>query len=204
MHSALIFALVFVGGFAVMSIEMLAGRVLAPYFGGSIYVWGSVITIFMLALSFGYLLGGRLSLREPSLKRFGGIFLVCAVAVVPMLLIADPFMEWIFVRVDDPRYGSLITATVLYFVPTLLMGIISPYAVRLLVQDAHTSGETAGFLYFVSTAGSALGVLLTSFYFVLWWEVSLIMTGLTVALALCGAVAIAAHHLAARQSGASA
>ena len=193
MHSALIFALVFVGGFAVMSIEMLAGRVLAPYFGGSIYVWGSVITIFMLALSIGYLLGGRLSLRAPSLRRFGSIFLVCAAAVVPMLLFADPFMEWVFVRVDDPRYGSLIAATVLYFVPTLLMGILSPYAVRLLVQDAHTSGETAGFLYFVSTAGSALGVLLTSFYFVLWWEVSLIMAGLTVALALCGAVAFAMH-----------
>lgn len=194
MHSALIFALVFVGGFSVMSIEMLAGRVLAPYFGGSIYVWGSVITIFMLALSIGYLLGGRLSLREPSLKRFGLIFLVCAVAVVPMLLVADPFMEWIFVRIDDPRYGSLVTSTVLYFVPTLLMGIISPYAVRLLVQDAHTSGETAGFLYFVSTAGSALGVLVTSFYFVLWWEVSQIMWGLTVALALCGVAAIAAHR----------
>jgi len=193
MHSALIFALVFVGGFAVMSIEMLAGRVLAPYFGGSIYVWGSVITIFMLALSIGYLLGGRLSLREPSLRRLGWIFLACATAVVPMFLIADPFMEWVFVRIDDPRYGSLVAASALFFVPTLLMGILSPYAVRLLVQDAHTSGETAGFLYFVSTAGSALGVLATSFYFVLWWEVSQIMAGLTVALAACGAIALAMH-----------
>ena len=197
MHSALIFMLVFVGGFSVMSIEMLAGRVLAPYFGGSIHVWGSVITIFMLALSIGYLLGGRLSLRAPSLARFGGIFLVCAAAVLPMLLIAEPFMEWIFVRIDDPRYGSLVASTVLYFVPTVLMGIISPYAVRLLVADAHTSGETAGFLYFVSTAGSALGVLLTSFYFVLWWEVSQIMFGLTLALVACGALAI----IVARRTG---
>lgn len=201
MHKALIFLLVFVGGFSVMSIEVLAGRVLAPYFGGSIYVWGSVITIFMLALSIGYLLGGRLSLREPSLTRFGAIFLVCAAGVVPLLLTADLFMEWIFLRVDDPRYGSLLASSALFFVPTVLMGIISPYAVRLLVQDAHTSGQTAGFLYFVSTAGSALGVLLTSFYFVLWFEVSQIMIGLTLALAACGALAFAAAAGFERRAG---
>jgi uncharacterized membrane protein len=196
MHSALIFLLVFVGGFSVMSIEMLAGRVLAPYFGGSVHVWGSVITIFMLALSIGYLLGGRMSLHAPSLARFGQIFLVCAVGVAPIVLAADPFMEWVFVRIDDPRYGALLASTVLFFVPTVLMGIISPYAVRLLVADAHTSGQTAGFLYFVSTAGSALGVLLTSFYFVLWWEVSQIMVGLTLALAACGVSALIAARRA--------
>jgi len=195
MYAALVFMLVFTGGFAVMSIEVLAGRVLAPYFGGSIYVWGSVITIFMLALSIGYLLGGRLSLRAPSLGRFGAIFLVCAASVVPLLFAAEPFMEWVFVRVDDPRYGSLLASTALFFVPTLLMGIISPYAVRLLVQDAHTSGQTAGFLYFVSTAGSALGVLVTSFYFVLWWEVSQILLGLALALAACGAAAFGGRGL---------
>lgn len=201
MHSALIFLLVFVGGFSVMSIEMLAGRVLAPYFGGSIHVWGSVITIFMLALSIGYLLGGRLSLKTPSLARFGAIFLVCAVGVAPIVPIAEPFMEFVFVRIDDPRYGALLVSTVLFFVPTVLMGIISPYAVRLLVADAHTSGQTAGFLYFVSTAGSALGVLLTSFYFVLWWEVSQIIFGLTAALFGCGLLALA---VARRSQGAAA
>ena len=68
MYAALVFLLVFTGGFSVMSIELLAGRVLAPYFGGSVYVWGSVITIFMLALSIGYLIGGRLSLARPDRK----------------------------------------------------------------------------------------------------------------------------------------
>jgi hypothetical protein len=111
--------------------------------------------------------------------------------VVPLLFAAEPFMEWVFLRIDDPRYGSLLASTALFFLPTLLMGIISPYAVRLLVRDPHTSGETAGFLYFVSTAGSALGVLLTSFYFVLWWEVSQVLLGLGLALAACGVLALA-------------
>ena len=193
MYSALVFLLVFTGGFSVMSIELLAGRVLAPYFGGSVYVWGSVITIFMLALSIGYLIGGRLSLARPSLTRLGLIFLVCAASVVPLLLAADPFMDWVFLRIDDPRYGSLLASSVLFFVPTMLMGIISPYAVRLLVEDAHSSGQVAGLLYFVSTAGSALGVLLTSFYLVLWFEVTQILIALSLALAACGVIALVAR-----------
>lgn len=191
MYVALVFLLVFTGGFSVMSIELLAGRVLAPYFGGSIYVWGSVIAVFMLALSIGYLVGGRLSLVRPSLTRLGVIFLACSASVVPLLLAADAFMAWVFARVDDPRYGSLAASGALFFVPTMLMGIISPYAVRLLVGDVRESGQVAGLLYFVSTAGSALGVLSTSFYLVLWFDVSQILVALALALGACGAVAIA-------------
>ncbi len=191
MRSLSVHILVFVGGFTVMSVEVLAGRVLAPYFGGSIHVWGSVIAVFMLALSVGYLAGGRLSLSRPSHRRLGGIFLACSASLLPLLLVADPFLDWLFVRIDDPRHGSLAASAVLFFVPTMLMGIISPYAIRLLVPTAERSGSVAGLLYFVSTAGSALGVLVTSFYFVLWFEVSSILAGLATGLAACGAIAIA-------------
>ena len=74
-----IYLLAFVGGFVIMSLELLGGRVLAPYFGSSIYVWGSIITVFMLSLALGYLFGGRLSLTKPSLNRFSVIFLFAAV-----------------------------------------------------------------------------------------------------------------------------
>ena len=70
MKNVLVSALAFTSGFVIMSLELLGGRLLAPYFGSSIYVWGSVITVFMLALSAGYLTGGWLSLFNPSLKRF--------------------------------------------------------------------------------------------------------------------------------------
>jgi hypothetical protein len=190
MYSALIYLLVFVGGFSVMSIELLGGRVLAPYFGSSIYVWGSIITVFMLALSIGYLLGGRFSLQKPSMTRLGVIFLVCALAVAPLILWADPMMDWLFLQVDDPRYGSLAGSVILFFVPTVCMGFISPYAVRLLIEDTQSSGQVAGMLYFVSTAGSALGTLMTSFYFVLWFEVDTILMALDVALLACAAAAL--------------
>lgn len=185
-----ILMLAFAGGFSIMSIEMLGGRIMAPFFGSSIYVWGSIITIFMVALSIGYLVGGHLSLIRPSLKKFGGLFLFCSVAVLPMVWVDDPVMEWVFMNVEDIRYGSLLAASGLFFLPTVAMGIISPYAVRLLVQNTHHSGSVAGKLYFVSTAGSAAGVLMTSFYFVLWWELDTIIFLLTGLLALCGCIAL--------------
>lgn len=191
-YALFVFLLVFAGGFSVMSIEMLGGRIMAPFFGSSIYVWGSIITIFMVALSIGYLLGGQLSLKHPSLRKLGALFLLCAVAVMPMVWVAEPLMTRVFMAMEDVRYGSLLAATGLFFVPTVAMGIISPYAIRLLVQNTHHSGSVAGRLYFVSTAGSAAGVLMTSFYFVLWFEVNTILYLLTGVLALCGASALVA------------
>jgi hypothetical protein len=177
-----IHALAFGGGFAVMSLELLGGRILAPYFGSSIYVWGSIITVFMAALAIGYLWGGKLSMRSPTLGRFGTVFLVAALLLYPLVLYGDPLMKLVFLHVEDPRYGSLLAGTALFVLPTIVLGIISPYAVRLCVTETHSSGNVAGTLYFVSTLGSALGTLATSFYFVLWFEIDTIITLLAAAL----------------------
>lgn len=185
-------ALAFGGGFAIMALEMLGGRILAPWFGGSIHVWGSIIAVFMLSLALGYLGGGALSLRAPSLRRFGAIFVVAAAVLYPLLASAEAIMAWTFERVEDPRYGSLVAALLLFVVPTVVLGAISPYAVRLLVPSREQSGRVAGGLYFVSTLGSAAGTLATSFYFVLWFKIDTIIAGLAALLALLGLAAIAA------------
>ena len=189
--------LAFCGGFAIMSLELLGGRILAPWFGSSIYVWGSIITVFMLSLSVGYLLGGRWSLRSPSLFRFGVIFVLAALVLYPTITFAGPAMEWIFQRIEDPRYGSLAACLLLFVWPTVVLGAISPYAVRLLVVEAEASGQVAGTLYFVSTLGSALGTLATSFYFVLWFEIDTIVGGLSAALLGLGIAALLAGRVAA-------
>lgn len=165
-------------GFFVMAIELLSGRILAPNFGNSIYVWGGVITVFMLALSVGYLLGGRLSLYDPTLRRLAFISIAGALTTIPVILLGNPVLDWIFDLVQDPRYGSLISATLLFFVPTTIAGMVSPYAVRLLVNESQQSGQLAGLLYFFSTFGSAVGTILTSFYLVLYFEIDQILAGL--------------------------
>ncbi len=191
----LVSVLAFGGGFSIMSLELLGGRILAPWFGGSVYVWGSIITVFMLSLALGYLFGGRLSLFTPTLGRFGCIFLLAAAILYPTIYFAEPLMAWTFERIEDPRYGSLAASLMLFVAPTVVMGMVSPYSVRLLVRDREESGKVAGTLYFVSTLGSALGTLATSFYFVLWFEINTIVTGLAATLLLLGAVAVAARRM---------
>ncbi|MGA1677656.1 MAG: fused MFS/spermidine synthase [Pseudomonadales bacterium] len=185
----IVYLLAFVSGFSIMSIELLGGRLLAPYFGSSVYVWGSIITVFMLSLSIGYLIGGRLSLYRPTLGRYAAIFLASAACLYPLVLTSEDVMAAVFERVEDPRYGSLIASGILFIVPTIILGMISPYSVRLLTETTERAGHVAGRLYFVSTLGSALGTLITSFYFVLWFEMNTTLTGLTTALLTCAVIA---------------
>ena len=193
--NALIYFLAFCSGFCIMGIELLGGRILAPFFGSSVHIWGSIITVFMLSLSFGYLLGGKLSIKRPSLAKYGSIFLLASIMVLPIALFANPIMEFIFTHIEDSRYGSLLASTALFFVPTIILGMISPYSVRLLVTDSEHSGQVAGGLYFVSTLGSALGTIITSFYMVLAFDVNAIIIGFALTLAVLGLLAILVNKL---------
>lgn len=184
-QNPLIYLLAFSSGFCIMSIELLGGRILAPFFGSSVHIWGSIITVFMLSLSFGYLAGGKLSTKNASLNRYGLIFICAGITVLPVAFSSQWIMEAIFLAIEDTRYGSLLASMALFFIPTVILGMISPYSVRLLVTDKDKSGQVAGFLYFVSTLGSALGTIITSFYLVLLFEVNdIIMVCSTVLIVL--------------------
>lgn len=190
MYRAMLYLVAGWSGCFVMAVELLGGRLLAPYFGSSIYVWGAIIAIFMLALSLGYLAGGRWSLSSPSLRRLGGILMTAALTAVPLVLGADAALDWLSGSISDPRMGSLLGSAMLFFIPTVVSGMISPYAVRLLVADQHHSGDHAGKLYFVSTFGSAAGTLLTSFYLVLYFEVNQILWSMIGISLLTGTLAL--------------
>jgi len=190
LRKPLVFVLAGWSGFYVMAIELLSGRILAPSFGNSIYVWGGVITIFMLALSIGYLIGGHLSVHAPSLRRLGLILMAAALTTLPVIIWSDALIDMVFTRVSDPRYGSLLASSALFFLPTVISGCVSPYAIRLLVTQLQASGQSAGKLYFVSTFGSAAGTIGTSFYLVLLFEINQIFTTLILISLLLGSFAI--------------
>ena len=182
-------------GFFVMALELLGGRLLAPYFGSSIYVWGAIITVFMLALSVGYLAGGYWSRSVPSLRRLSMLLWVAAATAAPIMLFGEGLLDALSARLADPRAGSLCAALLLFALPTAISGMISPYAVRLLVAERHSAGMDAGRLYFVSTFGSAAGTLLTSFYLVLYFEVNQILWAMVAVSALLGAFGVARRSL---------
>ena len=179
-------------GFYVMLVELLSGRLIAPSFGSSIYVWGSVIFVFMLGLSIGYLLGGIYSSYNPSLRRLCAILIASALTTTPTLLFGTAFLDFMFNTITDPRFGSLVTCVGLFLVPTIFAGMISPYAIRIIVKNRESSGHDAGYLYFISTLGSSVGTLLTAFYLVLLFEVNTILMvaiGISVILGGLGALA---------------
>ncbi|MBU2870085.1 fused MFS/spermidine synthase [Colwellia sp. E2M01] len=185
-----IYFLAFTSGFSIMCIELLAGRILAPFFGSSVHIWGSIITVFMLSLSIGYLLGGKFSTKNASLGRYGAIFILAGITLLPIVTSSAWIMETIFIAIEDSRYGSLLASTVLFFIPTIILGMLSPYSVRLLVKGPNESGQVAGKLYFVSTLGSALGTIITSFYFVMWFDIDTIVISVCLLLGLLGLAAI--------------
>jgi hypothetical protein len=188
-------------GFFVMLVELLGGRLIAPYFGNSIYVWGSIIFVFMLGLAIGYLLGGLYSSRAPSVPKLCGLLALAALVTLPCILFAEPLLGALFDHVEDPRLGSLLACFALFFLPAIASGTISPYAVRILVRDAGSSGRRAGYLYFVSTVGSSAGTLLTSFFLVLWFEVNTILGGaMAISLALAAAMALVNRRSAAGEA----
>jgi hypothetical protein len=187
-------------GFYVMLVELLGGRLIAPYFGSSIYVWGAVIFVFMVGLAIGYLVGGILSTRRPSIAKLAAILLAAAATTTPILFAGDALLNAIYDAGLDPRAASLAACAALYLVPTIFCGMISPYAIRLLIRTRRQSGNDAGYLYFVSTLGSSAGTLMTAFYFVLWFEVNTILiSAITVSL-LLGTVGLFAF----RRSGSAA
>jgi len=192
-----IYFLAFTSGFSIMCIELLAGRILAPFFGSSVHIWGSIITVFMLSLSFGYLLGGKFSTHSASLNRYGAIFIIAGLTLLPIVTSSEWLMESIFLAVEDSRYGSLLASTTLFFIPTIILGMLSPYSVRLLVKNSNESGQVAGKLYFVSTLGSAIGTIITSFYLVLWFDINTIVMSVSLILSLLGLTTIAVAKVSA-------
>lgn len=186
-------------GFYVMVVELLSARLIAPYFGSSVQVWGSVIFVFMLGLAIGYLLGGLYSRRDPSLRKLCAILALAALSTLPTVLFGNQVLEAILAMADptqavDPRL-SIFACFGMYFVPAVFSGMVSPYAIRLIVADRQSSGRSAGYLYFVSTVGSSAGTLMTSFYFVIWAEVNtILLSAIGVSLAVAALAALVGRN----------
>jgi len=162
----LIYLITFLGGGVFLGLEIIASRVLAPYFGNSIYVWGSLISVFLLALSIGYYCGGLLSDKLPSFKILALLILGASVFVLIIPLIYIP-VSIIIVNWDlELRISALIACMAFFMIPSVLNGMITPYIIKLNATKLKTIGQTVGNIYAVSTIGSVTGALLTSFYLI--------------------------------------
>jgi spermidine synthase len=159
---------VFVSGGVLLALEIVASRVVAPFFGNSVYVWGSLIGVFLGALSLGYYAGGRIATRWPQPGPFLALILAGGAATFPIPHVAGAVLGDIAGRDLGPRWGPLLGGTALFFVPGVLMATVSPYAVRLKTRTVEGVGNVAGVLYALSTLGSIAGTLLAAFVLISW------------------------------------
>jgi spermidine synthase len=164
--SAVVYLVAFVTGAIVMSFEMLGSRYLNPYFGSGIYTWAALISTVLIALTAGYFLGGALADRTASLTVLAATVLVGSAYLLVLPAFAEPVLEFVLARVDDIRTGSLAAALAIMAFPVTLLGMYSPFAIRLLLRSALRSGRVSGTVYGVSTCGSIVGTLGTTFFLI--------------------------------------
>lgn len=155
---------------ASLGIEFGASRLLAPYFGTSLYVWGVLIGLILIYLSAGYVIGGRLADRHPrddvlyQITAWAGLWVgVIPLASYPILIASQQGFRELSVGLVA---GTLLAVMLLFAVPVTLLGCVSPFAIRLLLKDVATGGNTAGRVYALSTVGSILGTFLPVFWFI--------------------------------------
>lgn len=149
----------FAGGAVLMALEILSSRILAPRFGNSVYVWGSIISVFLAALSIGYWWGGRRADRDPTLGGLGLMVVWAGVAQAVVVVLGPWLADAVGARTGGAIWGPLVAASLLFAPASVLLATLSPYAVRIAADDLARIGHTAGSLYAVSTAGSLVGTL---------------------------------------------
>ena len=158
------YAIVFMASGCVLIIEIVAGRILAPTIGVSLYTWTSIIGIVLAGISLGNYIGGKVADRYPSPVTLGFILLASAVSSLGILPI-DHFGSDLFLKLPIiPRIIML--SAVLFLLPAIILGMVSPVVIKLRLSDLSETGNVVGKIYAVSTAGSIVGTFLTGFVLV--------------------------------------
>lgn len=162
-YSRLIKTVAFTCGAACMALEMVGVRLLEPYLGSTIYVWGAIIGIFLGSLALGYYLGGMLADRFPRFSTLGTLVFISALWTFAIPPAAIMIGGWASDAFADPRWQAFCASLILYAVPSALLGMVSPFLIRLAARNVSSMGRTAGGLYAISTFGSIVGTFLVSF-----------------------------------------
>ena len=153
--------LVFVVGLSTLGAEIAAARLIAPFFGDSTIVWANTIGVVLVALSIGYWFGGRLADRHPHMEGLCLLVLASSVLLALVPFLSQPLLSLSVDAFDNVSIGgfagSLFGVLALVAVPVLMLGAVSPWAIRLRLERVEDSGETAGRMYAISTVGSLVG-----------------------------------------------
>jgi spermidine synthase len=167
-----IYVLAFFSGMCIMAVELCASRLMAPFFGTSNFVWTNIIGIIMIALSVGYFVGGRLADRKPRLHIILRLLMAASAFLLVLPFLSPPLVRWLASLMGSFDssfsfifFGSLSAITLLFSPPIVIMGMTSPFLIRIIARSGHV-GDSAGHIFGISTIGSVLGTFLPVLVFI--------------------------------------
>ena len=165
MHSnRLLFSVVFISGMSVLALEISSSRLLAPYFGTSLFVWTNIIGIILIALSVGYYYGGKMADKYPKEKILYTTTFLTGLYIILIPFISQPILRFSVKAFDiqsiDLFYVSLLSTLVILALPIVILGMVSPFAIRIASKNIGSIGNTSGSIYALSTIGSIIGAFL--------------------------------------------
>ncbi len=181
-----LYAIAFIASGCTLVIELVAGRLLAPYIGVSLYTWTSVIGVILAGISIGNFLGGRLADRYPGPSVLGLTLVAASLTsfiTLGLVSLLPQFTLWMSLV---PRI--LVLTTVIFFLPGCILGMITPLVVKQALTDLGHAGGLVGRVYAISTAGSLVGVYLTGFVLIAHFGTRLIVVMVAAVLLLLGAL----------------
>src|SRR4051794_35749643 len=158
--------LAFISSACTLVIELIAGRIMAPYIGVSLYTWTSVIGVVLAGMSGGNFFGGFVADRSASRRTLGLIFMARGVASLGILVVTHAVAGHTFGLTFLPRIVLYVGA--IFFLPSFVLGMVSPVVIKLALANLERSGHTVGTIYACSTIGSIVGTFLTGFYLIAW------------------------------------
>ena len=153
---------VFICSFAIMMLELVASRILSPYVGSSNIVWTSIIGIILLSSSIGNYIGGILSDKYKDKKILSLLILSAGIYILAIPIFSDSLL-YAITSISSIKIAAILSTFLVFFIPSLILGTVSPYTVKLRVNDLNSTGKTTGILYSISTFGSIIGTFVAGF-----------------------------------------
>jgi MFS family permease len=207
MQKLAIYIITPLSGFVIMSLEVLGFRVMAASFGSAHYISPVVIGVVLIAMSIGYYLGGWSADKYPRLRLLGLFLVIAGITTIIIPLYKNPLNDWIFdsealskplaaaftsdVKVNPWMWADVfLAAFFLFFIPSMMLACVLPFAIKLATRDIEHAGRTSGTLIAISSVGSILGVFLTSLVFISYWGLARNITQLGGALVILALIAV--------------
>ena len=200
-RALLALSMAFLSGGALMTLEIVGGRIIAAKFGSHVFVWGGVIGIFMGSLSLGYYLGGRFADKLPRLLPMGALSVLAGVGVALVPLVAGTLCGFISATffTSSPelsnRWNPLFSIILIFGAPSILLGSITPFTIRLSVKDLSTMGKVAARAYAINALGSIAGTIVTAFILMSYIGNTSILISTGITLIVTGIGVMAADYI---------